>query len=89
MTKPLIIQGREVQDKDIQQIKDLLAETPQWNRSRLSVELCRLWDWRRFNGELKDIASREYLRKLEARGFIVLPPRQSTPPGKRRMIADV
>jgi len=89
MKKPLIIQGREVQEKDILQIRGLLSEHPDWNRSRLSVEICKIWNWRRFNGELKDIACREYLRKLEMREFIVLPPRQSTPPGKGRKIPDV
>ncbi len=89
MKKILIIQGREVHDFDIHQIRELLSNNPNWNRSRLSRELCNLWNWRRFNGEIKDIACREYLRKLEKRNLIILPPRQSTPPGKSRKIPNV
>ena len=31
---------------DIGLIEQLLAENPGWGRSRLSVKLCELWDWR-------------------------------------------
>jgi hypothetical protein len=35
---------------DIGLIERLLAERPGWGRSRLSVKLCELWDWRADNG---------------------------------------
>jgi hypothetical protein len=49
---------------------------PEWSRRRLSEELARLWDWRTPAGQLKDIATRDLLNRLEGRGLIVLPARQ-------------
>lgn len=46
---------------DIGLIEQLLAENPGWGRSRLSVKLCELWDWRAANGQLKDMACRNLL----------------------------
>ena len=51
-------------------------EHPSWHRTRLSRELCDLWEWRNEAGRLKDMACRTLLLKLEARGLIGLPPRQ-------------
>ena len=73
MSKFLIIQGRHLSTKDINLIRRLLKKKPSWHRTRLSKELCQLWDWRRPNGALKDIACRSMLRKLHDRDLISLP----------------
>ncbi|MFH0787420.1 MAG: Druantia anti-phage system protein DruA [Pseudomonadota bacterium] len=65
--------------KHVQHIRALLAANPQWHRSHLSVELCKLWGWQSPAGQYKDMACRSLLLKLERAGAIVLPPRQ----GKR------
>ena len=65
MTKTMILQGREVSDADIELIRTLMAAHPAWGRTLLSVELCRLWDWRNAQGRLKDMAARTLLLKLE------------------------
>jgi hypothetical protein len=65
-------------------IADWLAEHPSWNRTRLSRELCLLWNWRNGAGRLKDMACRTLLLKLEALGQIVLPPRQTASVNGRR-----
>jgi hypothetical protein len=84
----MILQGRQVCEDDIDLIRHLMAENPDWGRSRLSMELCRLWDWRTEMGVLKDMACRSMLRKLEQRRLIVLPaPRRVGPPARR--IRDV
>lgn len=70
-----IIDGRKV-DPDIELIKQLLVEHSSWNRTRLSIELCRRWHWQGPNGQLKDMACRHLLLKLERAGLIVLPKRQ-------------
>ena len=49
---------------------------PGWGRTRLSVKLCDLWNWRAPNGQLKDMACRNLLLRLEQAGQIQLPPRQ-------------
>ncbi len=70
----LILQGRPISLQDIELIRNLLNTNPSWHRTRLSKELCYLWNWRRTTGELKDIACRSLLRKLDKLGYISLPP---------------
>lgn len=80
MNSEKLIQGRCVTAIDMELIRRLLAENPGWNRSRLSRELCEQWDWRNDKGQLKDMAARTLLLKLERLGQIDLPPRQN--PGR-------
>jgi len=68
-----IIQGRKTTENDIQLIKKLLRDNPDWNRTCLSRELCIQWDWRNPKGQLKDMACRSFLLKLEEHGYITLP----------------
>jgi len=79
MNATTIIQGRSIGPAEIDLVQRLLAEHPVWNRTRLSQELCALWDWRNGAGRIKDMAARTLLLKLEQRGLIVLPPRQCAP----------
>ena len=76
MSDTPLIQGRRVSPEDLLQIRTLLAEHPAWHRTRISRTLCDLWGWRNEAGQLKDMACRTLLLKLEARGFITLPARQ-------------
>ena len=76
MTEALRIRGREIGSRELEQIRSWLGWYPQWSRRRLSQELARDWDWRTPAGQLKDIAARDLLNRLEARGLILLPARQ-------------
>jgi hypothetical protein len=76
MNKTLIIQGRKISEADIKLITTLINDNPCWHRTRLSMELCELWNWRTNNGRLKDMACRTFLLKLERKGKITLPTRQ-------------
>lgn len=89
MDWPLKIQGRFLTKTELNQIRILLLDNHSWNRSRLSRELCGLWNWQRPDGQLKDMACRELLRKLEIRGLIKLPPRQCPGPGRLPIIETV
>jgi len=71
----MIIQGREITPKDIEFIREMIKTHPSWGRSRLSRELALLWNWRAANGQLKDMACRTFLLKLEERSYLTLPPR--------------
>ena len=84
MTSVLVIQGRPLSGVDIELIRGLLDEHPEWCRSRLSVELCERWAWRNAQGRLKDMAARTLLLKLERAGHIRLPPRRGPSPNGRR-----
>ena len=75
----MVIQGREITHDDIESVRRLIKANPSWKRTRLSKELCVLWDWRAANGRMKDMACRSFLLKLEQGGYIHLPPSQKSP----------
>ena len=74
MASTMVIQGRELSSAEVAFIRQLLGDNPDWPRTRLSQELCEAWDWRNAAGQLKDMACRSLLRKLETAGEIALPP---------------
>jgi hypothetical protein len=71
-----IIQGRAVTPDVLGQVRGLIAEQPDWSRRRLALELCRQWQWKNSASQVKDMAARTFLNKLEQRGWIELPRRQ-------------
>jgi hypothetical protein len=73
----LVIQGRVLRPEDVAWIGGWLQAHPESNRTRLSRELCAAWNWRNGAGRFKDMACRNLLLKLEARGQIQLPPRRT------------
>ncbi len=83
MNWPLKIQGRFLTEFDVNEVRMLLQKHPSWHRTRLSRELCGRWHWQRPDGQMKDMACRELLLKLESRALIKLPPRQHC--GSRRV----
>ena len=90
MTSVLVMQGRQLSGADIDLIRGLLDDHPEWCRSRLSVELCERWAWRNAQGRLKDMAARTLLLKLERAGHLRLPARRGpSPNGRRNRIVPV
>ena len=67
------MQGRLLTPADLDNIRELRREHPQWSRRQLSEHLVRQWQWRNEAGRLKDMAVRTLLLKLLARGLIDLP----------------
>lgn len=63
--------------EDIEWIRRLIADHPNWHRSRLSQEICAAWNWVNANGMLKDMACRTMLLKLERLGYLHLPAARS------------
>jgi hypothetical protein len=76
MVNAPVIQGRKVTPEILAQVRGLIGEQTDWSRRRLALELCRRWQWYNATGQIKDMAARSFLDKLEARGWIELPPRQ-------------
>jgi hypothetical protein len=76
VTENLWIRGRQIEGRDLEQIGIWREAHPEWSRRRISEELAEHWDWRTPTGQLKDIATRDVLNRLEARGLVVLPARQ-------------
>jgi hypothetical protein len=83
------IQGKNTA-VNIEKIHTLLKNNPSWSRTRLSEELCRLWNWRTADGRLKDMACRTLLLKLDRADIILLPVRKrpSTNGFRNRSITD-
>ena len=79
-----VIQGRRIGPDEVEQVRQLLAEHPDWSRWRLSRELASRWEWRNGVGQLKDMAARTLLLKLEQRGWIELPLRRTAPVNRMR-----
>jgi hypothetical protein len=75
--EPIRLQGRTLTGDDLTELRALRTQHPDWHRTALSRHLCQLWNWRNGLGQLKDMAARTLLLKLEARGLIDLPPSQS------------
>lgn len=73
----MILQGQEITTEDIEWIRHLMDANPSWHRTRLSQEICAAWNWVSETGQLKDMACRTLLRKLEQKGYITLPVRRT------------
>jgi hypothetical protein len=84
MDNSLIIQGRPIGPAELAQVRGLLADHPDWSRYRLSRQLCQIWNWRNHVGQIKDMAARSLLLKLEERGWVGLPARRRLSPNRMR-----
>ena len=54
----------EITEDKVEQIKSIIIENPDWNRTRISQHICRLWRWQNPNGILKEISVFRY-RNIE------------------------
>lgn len=75
MDQDLVIRRRAIREADLLLIRQLIEKEGAQGRSHISDHLCEIWNWRQANGRFRQIACRELLRRLEARGLIELPPR--------------
>ncbi len=79
MLETTIVQGRRITGVEIAEIRALIDENPRWSRWRLSRVLAQRWQWYAASGQLKDMAARTLLLKLQERGDLVLPERRHAP----------
>lgn len=81
----LTLHNKQFTQSDIDFIRSLIKTEGYKGRTFISKQLCRKWNWRTPNGQLRDITCREALRKLDHRGLIELPPmlRAARKPGYR------
>lgn len=89
MTESVTIQGRLIDASRLGEVRHLLDQHPQWSRWRLSRELALQWHWCNGVGQLKDMAARTLLLKLEQRGLIQLPARRRRCPNRMRVLPDL
>jgi hypothetical protein len=89
MASVMVMQGRQIGGQDVELVRGLLASHPDWNRTRLSRELCARWNWHNAQGRPKDMAARTLLLKLERAGHLRLPARRApSPNGRRNRLAE-
>jgi Domain of unknown function (DUF4338) len=84
MNEAFVLQGRSLGPSQLSEVTALIADHPGWSRYRLSCELAQQWQWRNGAGQLKDMAARTLLLKLEQRGLIQLPARRRASPNRMR-----
>ncbi len=80
--------ARHFEAHEIGLIRELLT-TPQISRFRLSREVCERLNWRRANGQLKDMSCRVALLRMQADGLITLPPPRNAKPVAYREYPDI
>jgi hypothetical protein len=78
MHEEMICQGRSVSASELRWLQSWLVDQKEKSRHRLTLELCKHWQWRTATGRLKNYAARSFLLKLEHRGLISLPPVRKT-----------
>lgn len=73
----LVIRGKSIGKIELAQIKQTTEQ--HWDKGRMFIsrELCELWDWRQYNGIVKDQVCRILLNRLEEKQLIKLPPRKA------------
>ncbi len=80
--------ARHFEADEIEIVRELLT-VPQISRFRLSREVCERLNWRRANGQLKDMSCRVALLRMQADGLIRLPPPRNAKPVSYRQYPDI
>lgn len=81
----LRIAGRPLESADLDFIRGVIAERPDWSRWKLSREIAQRLQWVTATGQLKDMACRELLVKLDRIGLVAVPaPRRASPSPRGR-----
>jgi hypothetical protein len=73
-----MVRGRRIGLQELDLIRSLIGQEGRRGRSHISNRLCEIWDWRQANGRFRQIACRDLLRRLHAKGLIELPPMLSS-----------
>ena len=77
--------GREFSAQEMELIRSIIAEDPSRHRLAISRVVCERLDWRRLNGELKDMSCRVAMLRMHRDGLIRLPaPQRACYNGRRR-----
>jgi hypothetical protein len=80
MDATLRYRGREIHDRDVTFVRELIAAHPTASRRALSKRLCEAWGWVQPNGALRDMVCRGLMLELHRKGRIELPPVRKAPP---------
>ncbi|HDL07500.1 MAG TPA: DUF4338 domain-containing protein [Desulfobacteraceae bacterium] len=65
--------GRDFTNKELEQIRFLIKGNSQFHRAKLSREVCRMFQWLKPDGKLKDMSCRVAMLRMQEDGLIKLP----------------
>ncbi|MES9901409.1 MAG: DUF4338 domain-containing protein [Sedimenticola sp.] len=77
--------GRNFTDQELEQIRALIAEDASRTRAELSRLTCRMLDWFKPDGGLKDMSCRVAMLRMAEDGLITLPPPRRKPPPRQKI----
>jgi transposase len=86
---PLPYSGRLFSEEELQQVRHLIATSPDANRTAISRQVCQLLDWRKAHGGWKEVSCRVALLRMQADGWLTLPPAQRQSNNGRRAPAHI
>lgn len=66
--------GKDFNEDGIHQIRQLIANNPDFHRAELSRQVCRMLQWLKPDGGLKDMSCRVAMLRMHQDGIISLPP---------------
>ncbi len=66
--------GRDFSEEEMGQLRDLIAEDPKRTRAQLSRLACRLLEWRKPDGGLKEMSCRVAMLRMHRQEHLQLPP---------------
>ena len=75
LKNPITIRKRVITSHELDYIRRTITTHWDAGRSAISRILCEHWDWRQPNSQLKGMACRELLLRLERMGYVFLPAR--------------
>ena len=65
--------GRDFSFEELEEIRTLIANNPEFTRAKLSREVCRRLQWLKPDGKLKEMSCRVAMLRMEKDGLIRLP----------------
>jgi len=77
--------GRNFTAKEVEQIRSLINHNPAFHRMRLSKDVCRMLQWLKPDGKLKDMSCRVAMLRMHKDGLIQLPPPTRTKPPLKKI----
>ena len=80
--------GRDFSVVEMENIRTLIAEHPEWNRQKISQQVCEMLDWRKPDQGLKDMSCRVALLRMHRKGLLRLPDPTQTVTTPRIVITD-
>jgi len=81
---PLTYSGRQFSEEQLQQVRALIAASPDSSRTAISRQVCHLLDWRKADGGWKEVSCRVALLRMHEDGLLTLPPsRRKSNNGRR------